>query len=70
LLTVPGYGLEELVISYNTWRSEIHLTGFFTLQKLFETKEKNSDNEKGRFVMLLAYNVGAKVQEEFSTIPR
>jgi hypothetical protein len=49
---VNSYGFEELVICCNTCESEIHLTGFYTIQKLFETKEQNSGIQKE--VLLLA----------------
>jgi len=40
--------LEELLICCNRCESEIHLTGFDTIQKLLEAKEQNSEIQKKR----------------------
>ena len=45
---VNSYFLEELLICCNRCESEIHLTGFDTIQKLLEVKEQNSCIQKKR----------------------
>ena len=45
---VNSHGLEEVVISCNTCGSEIHVTGFSTLQELSDGEAKNCGSEEER----------------------